>query len=418
MEKLIGHRGWRILSSVLVLGLIAGACSSDGDEKVASPGATAGFDGRTIKVGIVNDSSGPAATIGLPLQAGVATYYEWVNDQGGIGGKYPVELVSADSTYNPSIAVQAYNDMKDDIAIVGNLFGTPIVTALLESLEEDGVMAVPASLDSAWVREANLIPQGAPYQIQVINGIDWWLNEGGGSTNQVYCSLIQDDPYGEAGQAGLDWIAPKVGITLSETARYVSGDTDFSAQIQQLQGAGCEVVWLTALPSAVGVIGGAAAGVGYAPTWIGQSPVWVNAFAASPLAPYLQENLIIVAEGNTWGDSSMSGSVAMENRMAKYAPNQEPDYYFAFGYVMAMAGAGVLEQAVANGDLSREGILKASTQMSVDFEGLSGDYTYGPVEERQPSTANTIFRVNPEVPNGVEAVEIGYISEFASDYDF
>jgi len=398
------------------------ACVWDADSNPAcsggDPEATAGFDGTTIKVGIVNDFSGPAAIIGLPLQAGVATYYEWVNDQGGIAGKYPVELVDADSTYNPSVAVQAYNDMKDDIAIVGNLFGTPVVTALLESLNEDGLMAVPASLDSAWVRESNLIPWGAPYQIQVINGIDWWLNDGGGSTDQVYCSLIQDDPYGEAGQAGLEWIAPKVGITITEVARYVPGDADFSAQIGQLQGSGCEVVWLTALPSAVGGIGGAAAGAGFAPTWIGQSPVWINAFAASALAPYLQANLIIVGEGSTWGDPSMSGAVAMMERMATYAPDQEPDYYFAAGYVMAMASAGVLEQAVANGDLSREGILQASTQASIDFEGLSGDYQYGQVDERQPSISNTIFRVNPEVPNGVEAVVVGYESEYASDYDF
>ncbi len=369
-------------------------------------------------MGIINDFSGPAAIIGLPLQAGVATYYEWVNSQGGIAGKYPVELVDADSTYNPSVAVQAYNDMKDDIAIVGNLFGTPVTTAVLESLKEDGLMAVPASLDSAWVRESNLIPWGAPYQVQVINGIDWWLNEGGGSTDQVYCSLIQDDPYGEAGQAGLDWIAPKVGITVTEVARYVPGDADFSAQIGQLQGAGCEVVWLTALPSAVGGIGGAAAGAGFAPTWIGQSPVWINVFAASALAPYLQENLIIVGEGSTWGDTSMPGAVAMMERMATYAPDQAPDYYFAAGYVMAMASAGALEKAVANGDLSREGILKASTEMSVDFEGLSGEYQYGSADERQPATANTIFRVNPDVPNGVEAVEVGYESSYASEFDF
>jgi basic membrane protein A len=398
------------------------ACVWDADSNPAcsagDPEVTAGFDGTTIKIGIINDSSGPAAIIGKPLQAGVATYYEWVNSQGGIAGKYPVELVEADSTYNPSVAVQAYNDMKDDIAIVGNLFGTPVVTALLESLNEDGLMAVPASLDSAWVRESNLIPWGAPYQVQVINGIDWWLNEGGGSTDQVYCSLIQDDPYGEAGQAGLEWIAPKAGITITETARYVSGDADFSAQIGQLQGSGCEVVWLTALPSAVGGIGGAAAGAGFAPTWIGQSPVWINVFAASALAPYLQENLVIIGEGGTWGDTSMPGAVAMMERMATYAPDQEPDYYFAAGYVMAMASAGALEQAVANGDLSREGILQASTQMSVDYEGLSGDYQYGQVDERQPATANTIFRVNPEVPNGVEAVVIGYESEYASDYDF
>mgnify|MGYP001369817296 CR=1 FL=1 len=55
-------------------------------------------------------------------------------------------------------------------------------------------------------------------QVQAINGIDWWVNEGGGSVDQVYCTFIQDDPYGEAGQQGVDFIAAALGITIADTA--------------------------------------------------------------------------------------------------------------------------------------------------------------------------------------------------------
>ena len=106
-------------------------------------------------------------------------------------------------------------------------------------------------------------------------------------------------------------------------------------------------------------------------------------------------------------------------RLEEFAPDQEPDYYFTFGYLQAHAVVQVLEAAVANGDLSREGIIEAMNSLgTVSFEGLGGDYFYGTPDERIPSTENTIFAVNPEVPNGVEAVVIGYRASFVGDFVF
>ncbi len=391
----------------------------DGDDMAEELATGPGFDGSTINVGVISDLSGPAAIIGQPLTAGGQVYYDYINSQGGIAGQYLIETVEIDHQYSPATAVQVYNDIKDDVVILGQLFGTPITNAVLESLKEDGLVAAPASLDAFWVREQNLLPIGGPYQIQAINGFDWWINEGGGNVDQVYCSFIQDDPYGEAGQEGLEFAAENLGFTVTEVARYVSGDTDFSAQIQQLQGAGCEVVFLVTLPSVTGGALGPAAAGGFTPQWIGASPVWINVLAQSGLAPYLQANLVIVGEGSTWGDESVPGMAAMVERLEEFAPDQAPDYYFTFGYLQAHAVVQVLEAAVANNDLSREGIIEAMNGLgTVAFEGLGGDYFYGTPDERIPSTENTIFKVNPEVPNGVEAVATGYRSSFASDFVF
>ncbi len=386
-----------------------------GTELVTGPG----FDGSTIRVGVISDLSGPVAIIGVPLTAGGQVYYDYINSQGGVAGQYLIETVEVDHQYNPATAVQVYNEVKDDVVILGQLFGTPITNAVLESLKEDGLVAAPASLDAFWVREQNLLPIGGPYQIQAINGLDWWVNEGGGSPDQVYCSFIQDDPYGEAGQEGIDFAVEHLGLNFTEIARYVSGDTDFSAQIQQLQGAGCEVVYLVATPSVTGGALGTAAAGGYAPQWIGMSPTWINALAGSALAPYLQAYFVIVAEGSTWGDESVPGMATMLGRIAEFAPEQEPDYYFTFGYLQAHAVVQVLEAAIANNDLSRDGIIEAMNGLgTVAFEGLGGDYFYGTPEERIPSTENTIFVVNPEVPNGVEAVATGYRASFAGEFVF
>ena len=394
------------------------AADEPADDAMAELSPVPGFDGETIKVGVINDASGPVAIIGIPLQNGGRAYYESVNARGGIGGQYPIELVEVDSMYNPTTAVQVYNEIKDDVVIIGNLLGTPIVSAVLESLEQDGLVAAPASLDGTWVHEPNLLPIGGPYQVQAINGLDWYINEGGGATDDVLCTFIQDDPYGEAGQAGAEFAAEKLGMTISETARYVSGDTDYSAPVQQLQGAGCEVVWLTATPTPMGAALGVAAQSGYEPTWLGQSPVWVGVLGASALAPYLQANLVVVSDGATWGDESVPGMVEMIADLEVHTPDQDPDVYFIFGYAQALAVVEVLEQAVANGDLSHDGILKAVTEIgTLDFGGLFGPYEYGVEGERRAATQSTIFRVNPDVPGGLEAVAM-HESPFAADFDF
>ena len=393
--------------------------TSDGDTSKALA-VVPGFDGETIRVGRLTDLSGPVVYIGQPLAAGGQVYYDYINSLGGIADKYPIETLERNHKYSPATAVDMYNDIKDDVVTIGQLFGPPITHAVLESLKEDGLVAAPASVDSFWVREQNLLPVGAPYQIQAINGLDWWSNEGGGSVDQVYCSFIEDSPYGEAGQQGIDFAAENLGFSVTEVARYVPGDEEFSAQIQQLQAAGCEVIVLvTGLSVTIDGLS-AAAERDFAPQWIGVSPTWINFLAHSrDLAPYFQENLIIVGEGSTWGDDTVPGMANMIERFEQFAPDESPDYYHTFGYLQAHAVVQLLETAVANDDLSRQGIIDALNNLgTVSFDGLAGDYFYGTPEERIPSTQNTIFAVNPEVPNGLEALAHGYEASFASNFVF
>ena len=63
METLIRRRGWRILSAVLALGLIAGACGSDGDDGASSSASSSAA---------VATTAAPAATTAAPATAAPA----------------------------------------------------------------------------------------------------------------------------------------------------------------------------------------------------------------------------------------------------------------------------------------------------------------------------------------------------------
>lgn len=417
-------RGILALAAVLAVAAGAAGCGGAGDDDSGDGGGTGevtsvpGFDGKTIKLGVLTPLSGPVAVIGLPLTAGNEVYFDAVNDRGGVAGKYKVELVQEDTQYQPDQTVQKYNKLKGDVVAFTQVLGTAPTLAVLPQLRRDRMIAAPASLDAFWVREENLLPVGGPYQIQAINALDYFVNEGGGKGKAV-CSFIQDDAYGEAGQQGVDFAAEKLGLDVKSTQRFKVGDKDVTGQIQNLARADCEAVVLVATPTDAGTIWGTAAKLGFAPRWIGQSPVWIDELAKSPLREYLQKTTWIAAEGTEWGDRSVRGMAEMVDRVERFKPDQQPDYYFAFGYNQARAITNLLEKAVELGDLSHAGLLEASDQLgTVSFGGLTGDYAYGPAADRDPPRQTTIFSVDPAKPFGLKKEAYLYESSAAKEFQF
>lgn len=432
---------FRLLAAFFALSLIAAACGDDDD---AAPDSDAtddtaedegngdtdepagevepgpGFDGETIRLGVVTPQTGVAAVIGNPLTNGNQVFFDALNEEGGIAGQYQVELEVVDSQYQPQTGVQQYNSIKNDVVGFVQILGTPVVNAILPQLESDDIVAGPASLDSFWVPEQNLMALGAPYQIQAINAMDYWFNqEGNDPADTTVCTMIQDDPYGEAGQAGVEFASEELGFEISETARFAGTDTDFSAQVNQLSSGGCELVFLVALPSHTGSIMGTSAQLGFTPQWVGQSPTWVGALAASQIAPYLVDNFLLMAEGPEWGDTSSEGMARMIEDLEAHAPDQSPDIYFAFGYAQAWSMAQILETAVEQGDLSHDGIIEAMNNVgTIETGGLLGEYEYGPPEDRVPPRASRVFRINPDAPGGLEAVAEEFTSEAAEAFEF
>lgn len=414
------------LAALALMGTVAG-CGREDDEgggggEGGAPTATAGFDGTTIKVGVISPLSGPVAVIGEPLTAGNQLAVDAINAKGGIAGKYKVEIVERDSRYDPPTAVQGYNRLKGDVTTFMQILGTPTISAILPQLKKDGITAGPATLDSAWVREPNLMPVGAPYQLQSINALAYWKSTDEGKGDKAVCAMTQDDPYGEAGFEGLEYGAEQLGVEVAVQAKFRQGDKDFTGQLQQLRRAKCDMVFLTALPTETAAILGTAAQAKFAPRWIGQSPTWVGALAASPLRPYLEARYWVAAEGPDYGDESVPGMKELVETLKRFPPKRkvaEGDFYLTFGFNQAKAVLAVLEQAVENGDLSKPGVLKAVEDLDkVELQGLTGDYTYGPVGERNPGRSTTLFKIDGDAPFGLKAVEVSYEADAAKAFTF
>lgn len=415
----------RLAAVVMALGLVAAGCrgstsnessGTTGGTKTVAPGV--GFDGTTITLGVLTPQSGAAAVLGNPLTKGNEVFFQSLNAAGGIAGKYQVKLNVLDTKYEPQTAVQQYQASKATSAAYVQVLGTPTVDALLPQFTADNVLAGPASLDAFWVREQNLMPIGGPYQIQVINGMDYAIRNLD-AKNKKICALTKDDPYGETGLKGLEYAAEEQGFSIAAKATFKQGEQNFTAPISQLKGAGCEITLLVSLPNETSPILTEATKQEFAPKWLGQSPTWVSILAGSPLAPYLKANFLLLSEGPQWGDTSNPGMAKMLADVAKYAPDQAPDIYFSFGYAQAWAMAQILEQAVKDGDLSPAGIVEASKNIpELTFDDLLGNYTYGPAADRNPPRTSSVFGIDPAQPGGLAPLQTSFTSSAAESFQF
>lgn len=413
----------KMTSVAAVLALALAACgsgssksSSGSSGSAGSPGKTAGFDGTTINLGVITPTSGLVSIIGNPLTNGNKVYWDAVNAKGGVGGKYKVNLIVKDSAYLVPNATQAYDQISGSVVAFQQILGSEITKALLPKLEASGLSGSPATLDSDWVHEASLFPIGTTYEVQEINAISYYLDHGG--QGKKICLLAQDDEYGEAGVRAMDSAASSLHFTVTATQRFHTG-TDVTAQMQQLAGAKCDMVFLQATAADASSILTKAISLNFQPQMIGQAPFWLGQLAqASALQPFLEQHFWLASQGTYWGDPTVPGMTKMISDQQQYSPNQPPDPYFAFGYVQAWAMDQILEQAVKDGDLSPKGIQKASNQVgTLNFENLLPSYVYGSsATDRQTPRQSTLFKVDPSAPAGLAVLQPSFTTPAGTSF--
>ncbi len=420
-----GARWQGIVVLTSVVALTAAACggrnneSSNKPTKKGAPAVTTGFDGKTISLGVITPLTGIAAIIGKPLTNGGEVFFKALNAKGGVAGKYPVKLEVRDSQYNSNTAQQNYSELRDKVVMIEQILGTDVTNSVLSQMRPDDMVASPATLDAEWVRDPNLLPIAAPYQIEAINGLSYWVENGGGK-GKTLCALASDDLYGKAGLDGVAFAQKELDFKMGKVVRFDPATSDFTSQLQQLS-SGCDAVFLASLPNATLPMMGTASTMNLDVRWIALAPTWVGLLGAGATGPYMKDHYWLTAQGPEWGDTSVAGMKMMIDDQKKYAPDQEPDLYFAFGYAQAFTVNKLLEKAVELGDLSHKGIMDALDELGkVETMGTAGTYTYGPPADRKPPEETTIFSVDPASKGTgfLKSVKTNFVSDAATKFQF
>src|SRR5215471_15564391 len=408
--KKLGRLLGVVAAAALAVGATSQAAFAGGVHSQKTPPNVPGFNGSTIKLGVITPQSGIASVVGKPLTEGNRVYWEARNAKGGVAGKYKVDLSVEDSQYDVATALQGYDSIKGDVAAFQQILGTQIVKA-------DNLYGGPASLEGVWVKQPSLMPFGTPYQVLAANGLDWYQKNGG--QGKKVCAMAQDDAYGASGLDGLTQAAKTLNVKVAKTVRFATG-SDTSAQVGELADAKCDAVMLTSLPNDTGSIVTKMVGRNFTPTVLGMSPSWLGGLESTDNGPFYQDHYVWLGYGAAWGDTSVQGMAQMLTDQQQYAPDQKPDQYFEFGYGQAWAMDQILEQAAKNGDFSKAGIKKASNQVgTLKFQGLAGDYKYGKsASDRNPPRDSTIAKIAVGQPQGLQIVATNYTSKAGNTVKF
>jgi ABC-type branched-subunit amino acid transport system substrate-binding protein len=198
-----------------------------------SPGVTP----TTVLVGQSAAFSGPAAQLGIQMNAGAKAYFEHVNKQGGVHGR-TIELRIRDDKYESNLAADNTRKFIEDdkvFALFGYV-GTPTSAAALPIFTEAKVPFVAPFTGAELLRD--------PFNRQIFHVRASYYDE----TEKIVEQLVsvgirkiavfyQNDAYGKAGLAGVERAMKKRNMAMAATGTVERNTTDVGAAVKTILGA-------------------------------------------------------------------------------------------------------------------------------------------------------------------------------------
>jgi branched-chain amino acid transport system substrate-binding protein len=202
-----------------------------------------GVTASEVTFGMHTDLSGPAATYGVSSSNGVKMRFEEVNAAGGIEGR-KLKVIVEDQAYQVPKAVQACNKLinRDKVFAFVAPLGTPMNNACFKDEFAAGVPNLfPLSAARSMYEPFERLKfyGAASYVDQIRAGINYLVPKLG---KKKVCVMYQDTDFGKEILEGAKEQAAQMKLTLVETTAHKPTDSDFTAPLTKLKGAGCEII--------------------------------------------------------------------------------------------------------------------------------------------------------------------------------
>ncbi len=331
------------------------------------------LDKKELAIGYLNDTSGPAAAIGIPYSLGKDVLVKWVNSgkSGLLPAGWKIKAIKRDHGYNPQKSVELFREIKDDILFIGTSFGTPNTVPLIPQLERDKIVAFPASLQSFLGKNRYTPTTGPFYSTEAMRALDFSVEQAGGAANVKAGIIYQNDDFGKDGQGGWQKSAKHHKVTIVSEQPISPGQKDYTATITALKKSGATHVFLATLPSSTGPILGTALRLDYKPLWIGGTPAWIDAFFSPKVIPSVVFSNFYYTFGLPYVREDVPGMTQFLSNFKNYGGGQRLDTYVLLSYIQGLLQVHAFKLAMDKKDVSREGYLEALQSMgSFDLGGM------------------------------------------------
>ena len=407
------------LAGLLAVLLVASACTAEEASpeprivevpSLVTPQRTIGFDTPTgvIRIGIIADLSGPDAVISRSQVAGAEAYWSTVNAGGGVDGRFPVELVIRDTAGSEAVAVVAYEELRERVVMFGQLVGIGNTDAVRGLLRDDGLIAVPTTRHSAWVKESNLLPIGASYAVEALSGVSWMAERDGGA--RIWCVITDETAEGTDAFFGASLASEQLEAVPALIAIADAGPGDEGRVVGAALELGCERIWLAADAETATRVIAASSGADT------QYLIGVGSEISLPLpdtvSGWARDHLIVVVDAPSWGDSGL-GARALRDAAARFIPDAEPDSWIRSGFASQYVVDVVLTTSVRTGDLSHDSLLQLAGRLGpIDTGGLAGSPDWR--EEPPLPPSRVIIHVVDQV--GVDPLGLRVLTTYVSPF--
>ena len=340
-----------------------------------------------ILIAAIFDLTGPTADVGIDYADAVQGHIEWLNRQGGIGGR-PIRLIYQDYGYQVPLAEQLYTQFVQEGALIFMGWGTGDTEALRPRIMEDRIPFSSASLSHV-LGEAHESPYNflvaTSYSDQFRIVLRWIAEDHrakGGDGNARVALMHNASPFGLSPwvQGGEDY-AREIGVDVTPYAMS-RGATDYTAAFSRITQSGARYVVFqnTSAPAAVALRNARSLGVDatfLCLNWCANALLWRLAgddaegvVGAIPWAP-LTDDVPGVRDIRDY----------LESRGEDY--REKTNAYTQGWWTMALFIEGIRRVLDAGQELTGENIKNAiETIDGLDTGGASPPLTFTPTDHR------------------------------------
>jgi len=364
----------------------------------SAQGREPGVTDSAVGIGILGPLSGSASSMGRNLLEGLQTFFDHVNDIGGVHGR-SVVLLAHDDGDDPDRGVVAARRM----FMEGKVFAIASTSGVLttQALIHRGVLtdSIPALAGAALSKQLlsslrkNVFFLGMPYDDQIVLALEYVLKKRPGGTPKMGL-LSREGFLGEEVEEGFHRVCHHYGLQIVHEERYDQDTDDFGPFVNRLWAAGTDHLVLGATAWEATEIMREASRLGWVPQFIGPSST-IEPEILMEAGEGADNYLVVDYLARPW--ERAPGVALMTGLTEKYYPRKDAralHRYHILGYVSGLLVVEALQGA--GRDLSRESFVHALESIhDLNTHGLTGVVGYD-THSRLANCAGRVLRFDTD----------------------
>lgn len=359
--KRFSHSCWRCVSLMVqarrtfLLSLSGGILSLTLSAGAARAQATPGITNTEVTIGSCSALEGPSQFLGTQTVLGASTYFQMINDEGGVNGR-KLKLVSRDDSYDPEKATACFNSLVEEkVFAMGFLVGTPTALKHVPLAEAKKIPVVGLFTGAQALRvppRHYVINVRASYYDETREQVDGlWNTLGYRKIGVIY----PEDSFGTTVLDGVKTALKTHNSSPVAEASFPRQTTQVDNAIDSVRGASPDAVVLVGPYAPVAAILKKAHAKGWKPLFLTVSFVGTDELIHEGGAD--AEGMVITQVVPPYYLTDLKGVALYRRSIRKYHPGVEPSFVSLEGFVDALVLVEGFKRA--GRDLTREKLIQA-----------------------------------------------------------